>query len=81
MEFIICISSAMHLVCPPVILHTHCLLFSLETTVFTHEKLKTKVMQNFGEQTMRIMGDVQMVNSRTFQDGANLVEVFNPYSL
>ena len=66
----------------PVIKHKHCLLFSLgTTTVFTLEKLKTKVMQNDGEQTRCIMRDVQMANSRTFQDCANLVEVFNPYSL
>ena len=47
---------------PPKILHNLCFLFLLGVTA-VQEKLKTMLMQNFGEQTGCILGDMQVANT------------------
>ena len=57
-----CTSPIILLVCPPVF----CIVFVFPfpwVLQSSQEKLKTMLMQNFGEQTGCIMGDVHMANS------------------
>ena len=60
-QFSVCTSPIMHLVCPPTILHKHCLQFLLGAPKYT-EEIKDKGYEKLWEKTRRIMGDMQIAN-------------------
>ena len=60
-QFSVCTSPIMHLVCPPTVLHKHCLQFLLGAPKYT-EEIKDKGYEKLWGKTRRIMRDMQIAN-------------------